>query len=100
MLVCTELRGGELLFEFEWRCALEGSGRGPESWLWLGVESVRRGGAAVARVEKCSCTPALDMEKSMLGNGLPEDGVRIGVVEAARDGGGKEVNWNCRSCWD
>jgi hypothetical protein len=73
---------------------LGGSGRGPERWV--DVERVRRGGAAVA--EEWSCTPPPDMEKSMLGRGLPKGGVRTGVDDIAREGGGIDVSWICRSC--
>jgi len=62
------------------------------------VESVRSGGAAVA--EEWSCTPPLDIEKSMLGRGLPEGGVRTDAGEFDREGGGNEDNWNWRSCCD
>jgi hypothetical protein len=62
------------------------------------VESVRSGGAAVT--EEWSCTPPLDIEKSMLGRGLPEGGVRTDAGEFDREGGGNEDNWNWRSCCD
>ena len=78
--------------------AFEGSGRGPERWE--GVESVRRGGAAVAVVEEWSCTPTLDVEKSMLGRDLPDGDVRIGVVLLVREGVGNDISVSCRSCCD
>jgi hypothetical protein len=62
------------------------------------VERVRRGGAVVA--EEWSWTPPLDMEKWMLGRGLPEGEVRIGVDNVAGEVGGNDVSWICLSCWD
>ncbi len=62
------------------------------------MESVRRGGAAVAGEWSWTLEPL--REKSMLGNGLaPEGGMRAGI-EFTRQEGGKKVNWIWRSCWD
>jgi hypothetical protein len=89
MLVSTEFLRGDWPDRLDFR----GSERGPVRWV--GVEIVRRGGAAAAA--DCGCTP--EIEKSILGRGR-ELGERMGVGELIKEGGGNKANLFCRSCWD